>query len=801
MVNRVLKMTAPCFSEIVGLLEAMNDDAVAFDAGAESRFTRIERRLSSGVISTSCILTPTTSAAVSRRASIVEPQTTMDGNLPTPSRRLSFGFDKHDDTSRQGVDSLNGESGQSRAAMDASEYIVKLETSLRSKTLQVEELRKSLEELQAKVWHSPPESVHEERTKEYEARISSLTSTVDILNVKLHDAEAWTEQVKREYDRRLKEAQNSERQMKHQTTAQLEKLVQTVFRDVSAVNETCKAVLAIVSDRPSVETSGQDTDVSVTSMTRLLHEMRNNMFPTIIALISRLRTNLNLSCMMLADAHAWTAALSYDRRLLEDRIRQTEEISTDLTSEVVRYLRECDDMKSRFDDERLVFRSTMQVMSLISNATGRKPSALPSSVYNGTSLASKQLPTLPDVSCPFPGIGDVAIESPISSRESVAQIPAIAQSESVARNESAKPDDAFLEGTNRTLQPNPVAMPPVLSNSDVGNVTPHLPLDTVGAVASTSDGIATASPRTTNSSVVIQHAAEAEFRVAPTLTSDVREYLPLERGGGVSMQTPFPVAAMGDLGSIVATERFNNIQEPSSPTMLRSNRDEAEPVLPGLSPVDDPSKAFNIAHLDANRKLPDEPHSSAEEVFPKPSGTAGFHDKHFFSSESAMPRHDTLSCEETIPPKKGIATLPPKDDSCKDSIRFGLDKDIKFLPVTGQRAGITENVEGHSVRRSPPSPSIARRKSRRAPKSLIRPPLPFVDEIVEEVGRRQALAQQRAHEEIRQAEIAARRVVAERRTHQRRQLIVIAIVFIFANFLVEKMCKALSIADAVCAAF
>lgn len=34
--------------------------------------------------------------------------------------------------------------------MDASEYIVKLETSLRSKTLQVEELRKSLEELQAK---------------------------------------------------------------------------------------------------------------------------------------------------------------------------------------------------------------------------------------------------------------------------------------------------------------------------------------------------------------------------------------------------------------------------------------------------------------------------------------------------------------------------------------------------------------------------------------------------------------------------------------------------------------------------
>lgn len=94
-----------------------------------------------------------------------------------------------------------------------------------------------------------------------------------------------------------------------------------------------------------------------------------------------------------------------------------------------------------------------------------------------------------------------------------------------------------------------------------------------------------------------------------------------------------------------------------------------------------------------------------------------------------------------------------------------------------------------------------------------------VDEIVEEVGRRQALAQQRAHEEIRQAEIAARRVVAERRTHQRRQLvsqcdivyaavllimlhqIVIAIVFIFANFLVEKMCKALSIADAVCAAF
>lgn len=77
MVNRVLKMTAPCFSEIVGLLEAMNDDAVAFDAGAESRFTRIERRLSSGVISTSCILTPTTSAAVSRRASIVEPQTTM----------------------------------------------------------------------------------------------------------------------------------------------------------------------------------------------------------------------------------------------------------------------------------------------------------------------------------------------------------------------------------------------------------------------------------------------------------------------------------------------------------------------------------------------------------------------------------------------------------------------------------------------------------------------------------------------------------------------------------------------------
>lgn len=42
------------------------------------------------------------------------------------------------------------ESGQSRAAMDASEYIVKLETSLRSKTLQVEELRKSLEELQAK---------------------------------------------------------------------------------------------------------------------------------------------------------------------------------------------------------------------------------------------------------------------------------------------------------------------------------------------------------------------------------------------------------------------------------------------------------------------------------------------------------------------------------------------------------------------------------------------------------------------------------------------------------------------------
>eukprot|EP00474_Spongospora_subterranea_P004379 CRZ04837.1 hypothetical protein [Spongospora subterranea] len=191
-------------------------------SNSSSRFSRVQRRLSSGVVSTSCILSP---EFISRLQSsqLDEHQSTF---VP---RKLSLDYDEeyfshHRKKSNLGIYNEmrpNGDEKRDRVSMDMGtifddgDMIMKLETSLRSKSLEVIQLRQMVQELQASVWYHSFDALLEEKSKTAEKRISALSNTVDVLNVKLNDAEAWTEQVKREYDRKIAELQQEMLLQKH----------------------------------------------------------------------------------------------------------------------------------------------------------------------------------------------------------------------------------------------------------------------------------------------------------------------------------------------------------------------------------------------------------------------------------------------------------------------------------------------------------------------------------------------------------------------------------------------------------